>query len=60
MSVARSMENFYCIDGVDDAKEMVCNKVVNETNAFWHQRLGHMNFRDLHKLSKKELVTPKA
>ncbi|CAL8162540.1 unnamed protein product [Prunus armeniaca] len=36
---------------------MVYNKVVNETNALWHQRLGHMNFRDLYKLSKKELVS---
>ncbi|CAL8988995.1 unnamed protein product [Prunus brigantina] len=56
VSVARSRDNCYCIDGVNDAKEVVCNKVVNETSALWHQRLGHVNFRDLHKLSKRELV----
>ncbi|XP_021828798.1 uncharacterized protein LOC110769176 [Prunus avium] len=56
VSVARSRDNCYCIDGVNDAK-VVCNKVVNKTSVLWHQRLGHMNFRDLHKLSKKELVS---
>ncbi|CAL9026178.1 unnamed protein product [Prunus brigantina] len=55
--VARSRDNCYCIDGVNDAKEVVCNKVVNETSVLWHQRLGHVNFRDLHKLSKRELVS---
>ncbi|CAL8138375.1 unnamed protein product [Prunus armeniaca] len=57
VSVARSRDNCFCIDGVNDAKEIVCNKVVNETSILWHQRLGHVNFRDLHKLSKRELVS---
>ncbi|KAI5318180.1 hypothetical protein L3X38_037888 [Prunus dulcis] len=57
VNVARSRDNCYCIDGVNDAKEVVCNKVVNETSVLWHQRLGHVNFRDLHKLSKKDLVS---
>ncbi|CAL2227895.1 unnamed protein product [Prunus armeniaca] len=57
VSVARSRDNCYCIDGVNDAKEVVCNKVVNETSVLWHQRVGHVNFRDLHKLSKRELVS---
>ncbi|CAL8083514.1 unnamed protein product [Prunus armeniaca] len=57
VSVARSRDNCYCIDGVNDAKEVVCNKVVNETSVLWHQRFGHVNFRDLHKLSKRELVS---
>ncbi|XP_016651057.1 PREDICTED: uncharacterized protein LOC107881559 [Prunus mume] len=47
MSVARSRDNCYCIDGVNDAKEVVCNKVVNETSVLWHQWLRHVNFRDL-------------
>ncbi|CAL2248998.1 unnamed protein product [Prunus armeniaca] len=55
--MARSRDNCFCIDGVNDAKEIVCNKVVNETSILWHQRLGHVNFRDLHKLSKRELVS---
>ncbi|KAI5347400.1 hypothetical protein L3X38_015279 [Prunus dulcis] len=46
--VARSKDNCYSIDSVNDAKEVVCNKVVNETSVLWHQRLGHVNFRDLH------------
>ncbi|XP_021816111.1 uncharacterized protein LOC110758542 [Prunus avium] len=57
VSMSRSRDNCYCIDGVNDAKEVVCNKVVNETSVLWHQRLGHVNFRDLHKLSKRELVS---
>ncbi|XP_020415606.1 uncharacterized protein LOC109948093 [Prunus persica] len=57
VSVTRSRDNCYCIDGVNDTKEVVCNKVVNETSVLWHQRLGHVNFRDLHKLSKRELVS---
>ncbi|XP_021812209.1 uncharacterized protein LOC110755345, partial [Prunus avium] len=57
VSVSKSRDNCYCIDGVNDAKEVVCNKVVNETSVLWHQRLGHVNFRDLHKLSKRELVS---
>ena len=48
MRVARSKDNCYSIDSVNDAKEVVCNKVVNETSVLWHQRLGHVNFRDLH------------
>ncbi|XP_020412869.1 uncharacterized protein LOC109947335 [Prunus persica] len=47
VSMARSGDNCYCIDGVNVAKEVVCNKVVNETSVLWHQRLGHVNFRDL-------------
>ncbi|KAI5325015.1 hypothetical protein L3X38_034088 [Prunus dulcis] len=43
-STARSRDNCYCIDGVNDAKEVVGNNVVNKTSVLWHQRLGHVNF----------------
>ncbi|KAI5312567.1 hypothetical protein L3X38_041740 [Prunus dulcis] len=56
VSVTR-LDNCYCINRVDDAKEAVCNKVVNETSVLWHQRLGHVNYRELQKLSKRELVS---
>ncbi|CAL9021631.1 unnamed protein product [Prunus brigantina] len=49
----RSDDNCYCAmaNGLN-----VCYRVENNITNLWHRRLGHMNFRDLFKISKKEYV----
>ncbi|XP_028957459.2 uncharacterized protein [Malus domestica] len=49
----RSDDNCYCAmaNGLN-----VCYRVENNITNLWHRRLGHMNFRDLIKISKKEYV----
>ena len=53
LKVKRSIDNCYCLN-VDP---LTCN-MAHECNKLelWHQRLGHMNFKDLKKLEKHSIV----
>ncbi|KAK0588753.1 hypothetical protein LWI29_005016 [Acer saccharum] len=53
LSVKRSIDNCYCLE-IDS---LTCN-MAHECNKLdlWHQRLGHMNFKDLKKLEKHGIV----
>ncbi|CAL8154408.1 unnamed protein product [Prunus armeniaca] len=55
MSGMRSKDNCYCIQ-VNENKSLVCNRATDDVMELWHRRLGHINFRDLLKLSKNECV----
>lgn len=35
---------------------MSCNRVKLDEAELWHQRLGHLNFKDLYRASKEELM----
>ncbi|KAM2204349.1 hypothetical protein ACFX1S_023996 [Malus domestica] len=49
----RSENNCYCAN----ANQInVCFRASNNLLDLWHQRLGHMNYRDLLKISKKQYV----
>ncbi|KAL5849177.1 hypothetical protein ACOSQ4_007190 [Xanthoceras sorbifolium] len=48
----RTNDNFYCID----VKTLKCNLTNHEQVELWHQRLGHLNFKDLKKLGKMKAV----
>lgn len=49
----RTKENCYCII---PPTEMTCQNVVVSSSELWHERLGHINYKDLHKISKFKLV----
>lgn len=49
----RTSDNCY---GVFLNSNYVCNSAKIDVTNFCHQRLGHMNYKNLSKLAKKELV----
>ena len=50
---SRSTDNCYCIETLPST---VCNRVLLDDVELWHQRLGHVNFSDLHRITKHEIV----
>ncbi|KAI9196517.1 hypothetical protein LWI28_024592 [Acer negundo] len=48
----RSSDNCYCLE----ARIVSCNMSKDEQIELWHERLGHMNFRDLRILDKFNVV----
>ena len=42
--------------GIVTIIDLTCHSAVISNLNLWHQRLGHMNFKDLTKIAKKELV----
>ncbi|KAM1362877.1 hypothetical protein PS1_028186 [Malus domestica] len=53
----RSRNNCYILDVSKVAEYPKCHKATDETSVLWHKRLGHVNFKDLKKLSKHKVVT---
>lgn len=51
----RTNDNCYVIDPTNNNSKACLISQTEESN-IWHQRLGHINFKDVIKLSKKELV----
>lgn len=51
----RSKDNCYCIYA-NNPESMKCNSATDDVLVLWHRRLGHINFRDLLKVSKNEAV----
>ncbi|PRQ54204.1 putative GAG-pre-integrase domain-containing protein [Rosa chinensis] len=58
MGGKRSKDNCFCIHANETNMSQVCMKVKTTSDILelWHQRLGHINFQDLVKLSSKEGV----
>lgn len=52
----RTSDDCYCLGTLDFKGQNVCNKVSNESLELWHQRLGHVNLKNLKRLSRKEIV----
>jgi hypothetical protein len=46
-------DNCYCITTKPHLK---CNQTFIDASALWHQSLGHLNYHDLCKLSKKDVI----
>lgn len=55
----RSKDNCYCANAREATDDKVCHKASNDVLELWHKRLGHMNFRDLLKLSAPMRGLPK-
>ena len=58
--IARRDDTLYTFDmSMSTLPNEVCfiSKTQAELNWLWHKRLSHMNFKDINKLSKKELVS---
>ena len=58
--IAKRDDTLYTFDmGVSTLPNEVCfiSKTQAELNWLWHKRLSHMNFKDINKLSSKELVS---
>ncbi|XP_058189179.1 uncharacterized protein LOC131306771 [Rhododendron vialii] len=49
----RSSNNCYC---VEIAGSNVCHRVLLDDVEIWHQRIGHVNFPELHRITKNEIV----
>jgi hypothetical protein len=49
----RTVDNYYCLS---TNPQINCNKATLDTGELWHQRLGHLNFCDLVKVSKMEAI----
>jgi hypothetical protein len=49
----RIADNCYCLS---TNPQINCNKATLDTGELWHQRLGHLNFHDLVKISKMEAI----
>ncbi|XP_058222995.1 uncharacterized protein LOC131332716 [Rhododendron vialii] len=48
----RSSDNCYC---VETARSNVCHRVLLDDVEIWHQCLGHVNFPELHRITKTRL-----
>ncbi|CAL2257275.1 unnamed protein product [Prunus armeniaca] len=55
LSGVRTRDNCCHVDAGSDSSS-VCHKASDDTLTLWHQLLGHINFRELEKLSKRETV----
>ena len=53
MKGARTSDNCY---GITSGSGIVCNSAKQDETEMWHQRLGHVNFNDLSRLSSSELI----
>ena len=52
----RSKDNCYILDVSKVGEHSKCHKAIDEASVMWHKKLGHVNFKDLKKLSKHEVV----
>ena len=53
MKGARTFDNYY---GINSESGITCNFIKLDETELWHQRLGHVNFNDLSRLSNSELI----
>jgi hypothetical protein len=49
----RTSDNCY---GIGLSTSLSCKHAKLDMAELWHQRLGHLNFKDLYKASKDELI----
>ena len=53
MKGAHTFDFFY---GITSGSDIICNSNKLDETELWHQRLGHVNFNDLSKLTSSELI----
>ena len=53
MNGARTPDNCY---GITSGSDIICNFAKLDESELWHQRLSHVNFNDLSRLSNLELI----
>jgi hypothetical protein len=53
MGGKRTDDNCY---GLTAKQRLNCHKSSTDASALWHKRLGHLNYSDLHKLSKRNAI----
>jgi hypothetical protein len=51
-----TVDNCYGLPGLTSEPQIICNKATIDDSELWHQRLGHLNFTDLLKITSKEIV----
>jgi hypothetical protein len=56
MGGKRTADNCYGLSGLTTDPQIFCNKATIDNSELWHQRLGHLNFSDLLKISGKGIV----
>jgi hypothetical protein len=49
-------DNCYGIPGLSSDSQIICNKATIDESELWHQGLGHLNFTDMLKIARKEVV----
>jgi hypothetical protein len=56
MGGKRTADNCYGLAGLTTDPQIFCNKTTIDDSELWHQRLGHLNFSDMLKISGKDVV----
>jgi hypothetical protein len=49
----RTIDNCYGLFGLSSNPQITCNKATIDSGELWHQRLGHLNYNDLVKITNK-------
>jgi hypothetical protein len=56
MGGERIVDNYYGLSSLTLDSQITCNKVTVHNGELWHQRLGHLNYNDLIKITNKEAI----
>jgi len=56
MGGERTSDNCYGISNLSSNSQIICNKATLDESELWHQRLGHLNFTNMFKITSKEVV----
>jgi hypothetical protein len=56
MGGERTTDNYYGLLGLTTDHQIFCNKATIDDSELWHQRMGHLNFTDMLKISSKDIV----
>jgi hypothetical protein len=56
MGGERTANNCYGFLGLTTDPQIFCNKETKDDSELWHQRLGHLNFTDMLKITGKDIV----
>jgi hypothetical protein len=52
----RTADNCYGLLGLTSDPQIICNKATIDVSDLWDQRLGHLNFTDMLKIARKDIV----
>jgi hypothetical protein len=56
MGEERTADNCYGLPSLTADPQILCNKATIDDSELWHQRLGHLNFTDMLKITSKDIV----
>jgi hypothetical protein len=56
MGGERTIDNYYGLLGLTSDPQIIYKKATVDDNELCHQRLGHLNFTDMLKIARKEIV----